>query len=80
MKTWKTYLLIWHSSEGDNPYVVMEKVSKLGFVPTIGHYDLEFDHGKKVDLHEVMALAVKVHETLKGSNVLYKIETRPSED
>ena len=79
MKTWKTYLIIWHSSEGSSPYEVMQTIAELGFVATIGYYDLEYDHGKKVGLDEIMSLANKVHHALKGSNVLYKIETRPAE-
>ncbi|MCY3412610.1 MAG: hypothetical protein INQ03_13310 [Candidatus Heimdallarchaeota archaeon] len=73
----KTYLLLWHSSEGDNPLVVKEKLTRMGFKPIMGHYDLVYDHKKTIDLVELMTLANQVHETLRGSNVLYKLETVP---
>ena len=71
----KTYLMIWHSAEGENPLEVMERLTRIGFKPVIGRYDLEYDHGRNVDVVEVMELSIKVHETLKGTGVLYKIET-----
>ena len=71
----KTYIIIWHSSEGENPMLVMQKLTGLGFRPVIGYYDLEYDHGSEVDLDAVMSLSIKVHETLRGSGVLYKLET-----
>lgn len=71
----KTYLLLWHSSEGENPLEVMERLTRLGFKPVKGRYDLEYDHGKDVELIDIITLGNMVHETLKGTKVLYKIET-----
>ncbi|MFX1512656.1 MAG: hypothetical protein ACFFCQ_08730 [Promethearchaeota archaeon] len=71
----KTYLILWHSSEGENPRLVMQRLTGLGFKPITGHYDLEYDYGRRVTLEDIMALSVKVHETLRGSGVLYKLET-----
>ena len=71
----KTYLILWHSSEGQNPMEVMERLTRIGFKPITGRYDLEYDHNKRVDVQEIMSLAIKVHETLKGSGALYKLET-----
>jgi hypothetical protein len=56
----KTYLTIWFYSEGANPLEVVEKLRSWG---------------RKVELTEVLQLANKVHETLKGMKVLYKLET-----
>ncbi|OLS24709.1 MAG: hypothetical protein HeimC2_21900 [Candidatus Heimdallarchaeota archaeon LC_2] len=74
----KTYLLLWHSSEGENPLKVMQKLTSIGFKPIIGHYDLEYDHGREIDVADIMDLAIIVHETLRGSGVLYKLETPES--
>lgn len=71
----KTYLMIWHSSEGENPLEVMQRMTRLGFKPVRGKYDLEFDHGKDVELMDIIQLGTMVHETLKGTQVLYKLET-----
>ena len=70
-----TYIVIWHSSEGENPLLVTERLTGLGFKPIIGYYDMEYDHGREVDLDEILSLSIKVHETLRGSGVLYKLET-----
>ena len=71
----KTYILIWFSAEGENPMLVVQRLTGLGFKPVIGYYDMEYDHGREVDFDEIMSLSIKVHETLKGSGVLYKLET-----
>ena len=76
----KTYLIIWHSSEGENPLVVMQKLASIGFKPVTGYHDLEYDHGHRVDINDIMDLSIKVHETLRGCGVLYKLETAPIED
>lgn len=71
----KTYILIWHSSEGENPLQVMERLTRIGFKPVRGKYDLEFDHGTEVELIDIITLGNMVHETLNGTKVLYKLET-----
>ncbi|MHA2250619.1 MAG: hypothetical protein ACXAD7_09655 [Candidatus Kariarchaeaceae archaeon] len=76
----KTYLLLFHSSEGESPYIVMEKLTRIGFKPIQGHYDLEYDHGKHIEIDDIMSLASHVHETLRGCKVFYKLESVPLAD
>ncbi len=71
----KTYLLLFHYSEGETPFIVKEKLTRIGFKPIKGHYDLVYDHGSKVEIDDIMQLANQVHETLRGSKVFYKLET-----
>ncbi|UCE44563.1 MAG: hypothetical protein JSV57_03810 [Candidatus Bathyarchaeota archaeon] len=71
----KTYLKIWFSSEGAGPVVVAEKLRNMGFEPIKGRYDHVYDWGRKVDLENVLQIGTAVHETLKGLEVLYKLET-----
>ncbi|UCC34112.1 MAG: hypothetical protein JSW53_05460 [Candidatus Bathyarchaeota archaeon] len=71
----KTYLTIWFSSEGAGPVVVAEKLRNMGFEPIKGQYDHVYDWGRKVDLENVLQIGTAVHETLKGLEVLYKLET-----
>lgn len=71
----KTYLTIWFYSEGSSPLEVVEKLRSMGFEPLRGYHDHVYDWGRKVELMEVLQLANKVHETLKGMKVLYKLET-----
>jgi hypothetical protein len=47
----------------------------MGFEPLRGYHDHVYDWGRKVELIEVLQLANKVHETLKGMKVFYKLET-----
>ena len=75
----KTFLILFHSSAGENPLKVMQRLTSLGFQPSLGKYDLEFDWGRKVEVLDVLELSIKVHETLHNSGVFYKLET-PSLD
>jgi len=71
----KTYLTIWFSSEGAGPIEVVERLRSLGFKPLRGYHDHIYDWNRKVELEDILQLADKIHETLKGLHVLYKIET-----
>ncbi len=71
----KTYLTIWLYSEGSGPTVVVEKLQAMGFKPMRGHHDFEYDWGRTVKLGEIFQIGNAVHETLKGSKVMYKLET-----
>ncbi len=73
----KTYLILFHHSEGENPLLVMQRLTGLGFKPITGAYDLEYDHKQPVDIDDIMHLSIKVHETLRGSGVFYKLESGP---
>lgn len=71
----KTYLTFWFYSEGASPLEVVGKLRSMGFEPLRGYHDHVYDWGRKVELVEVLQLANKVHETLKGMKVFYKLET-----
>ena len=71
----KTYLTIWFSSEGAGPVEVVDRLRSLGFKPLRGYYDHVYDWKTNVELSDILQLTDKIHETLKGLNVLYKIET-----
>ncbi len=55
--------------------MVAEKLRGMGFEPIQGRYDHVYDWGRKVNLEDVLQIGTAVHETLKGSKVLYKLET-----
>jgi hypothetical protein len=71
----KTFLTIWFSSEGAGPIEVVDRLRSLGFKPMKGYHDHIYEWGKNVDLGDILQFTDKVHVTLKGLNVLYKIET-----
>lgn len=47
----------------------------LGFKPTHGPYDFTYDWGKNASVKEAIWFADKIHEVLKGCNVLFHLET-----
>lgn len=71
----KTYLTIWFSSEGAEPTTVAQKLQSMGFKPIRGAHDHVYDWKKQATVDEVLQLVNNVHHTLKGLQVLYKIET-----
>ncbi|MHA1732505.1 MAG: hypothetical protein ACTSU5_11210 [Promethearchaeota archaeon] len=71
----KTYLIVFHSSEGQNPLEVMQKLTGMGFKPMKGYYDYEYDHGSSVEIDDILDFGIRVHETLRGTGVQYKLET-----
>jgi len=71
----KTYLMLWFSSEGAGPVEVVERLRSLGFEPLRGYHDHVYDWKRNVELADILQLTDKIHETLKGLSVLYKIET-----
>jgi len=71
----KTYLTIWFYSEGANPLEVVERLRSLGFKPLKGYHDHVYEWNREVDLIDILELANKVHETLRGLKVFYKLET-----
>lgn len=77
MVSFYTYLIIWHSSEGENPLKVKDRLTGLGFKPLTGYHDYEYDHGGIPSIDDILGLSIKVHETLKGSGVMYKLESKP---
>ncbi|MDW8049197.1 MAG: hypothetical protein RMJ07_05930 [Nitrososphaerota archaeon] len=71
----KTYLTIWFNSEGASPSEVAERLQAIGFKPVRGYYDHVYDWKRRATLEEILELSNKIHETLKGLKVLYKLET-----
>lgn len=72
----KTYLMVWLNSDGTKSSEVTDRLMGMGFKPTRGNYDYAYDWGKRsVGLEETIRLGDQVHATLKGCNVLFKLET-----
>ena len=71
----QTNLFIFFSSEGDKPTVVTQKLAMIGFVPNKGSVDYIYVWQKRPTLDELIALADRITEVLKGSKVSFNIET-----
>ena len=70
-----TYITVMFSSEGAKPSKVFDALNNMGFRPTTGNYDAEYTWDKTATLDDAISLADKVVVTLKGMNVLVKLET-----
>jgi hypothetical protein len=70
-----TYLTITFSSEGERPSRVMEALRNLGFETTTGSHDGVYRWGALATVEDALYLADKVQTTLKGMDVMFKLET-----
>ncbi len=69
----KLYVKIYFNPEGDDPISVVKKMKDLGFSPVVGMYDFV----KEFDLPEEYPQIVReLHEALKGTKVMYTVQTR----
>ena len=71
----KTYLSVWFNTNGENPSNITKKLAKIGFKPIRGNYDYEYDWKRTASVDEILNIGDKLQQMLKGSNVLFKLET-----
>lgn len=76
----RSYLIIWFNSEGGKPSEINQRLMSLGFKPIQGNHDFVYDWGTNVDLEEILRFGDKVQMTLKGQNVLFKLETETAQN
>lgn len=70
-----TYLTLTFNSEGAKPSAVISALEDIGFKPSTGFYDFQYEWEDTASLDDVVMLADKVSATLKGMNALFKMET-----
>jgi len=73
----KTYLLVYHSSEGAKPSEVVERVKSVGFQVMKGYYDFVYEWDEQHSVEEVLRIADVLHGVLKGTGTTFKLETSP---
>ena len=73
----KTYLLIFHNSEGAPPSEVVGRVTSVGFKIQKGYYDFVYEWDEQESLEEVLKIADVLHKVLEGTNTTFKLETSP---
>jgi hypothetical protein len=71
----KTYLKITFHSEGAKPTEIETRLEALGFRPLTGIYDFVYEWGNSATVEDALWFADKIHETLKGLDVLFELET-----
>jgi len=71
----KTFLIIWFHSDGTSPTDVSERLLSLGFRPIEGQYDYVYEWDSSADLEDIVKFGNQVQNTLRGSGVMFKLET-----
>lgn len=70
-----TYLTLTFSSEGAKPSQIISALEDIGFKPSTGFYDFQYEWDDTASLDDVVMLADRVTTTLKGMKTSFKIET-----
>ena len=71
----KSYLSVSFHSEGMKPSEVVERLLMIGFKATTGNYDFCYEWDEAASVKDAIWFADKIHSTLKGCNVSFKLET-----
>ena len=71
----KTYLIIWINSEGSKPADISDRLLSMGFQPVEGEYDYCYNWDSQADINDIIKFGDQVQNTLRGSGVLFKLET-----
>jgi len=72
----KSYLTLWFNSEGSKTSDVTQRLMSMGFNPTHGAFDYEYDWTRGATTDDCVGLADQVHATLKDCNVNFKLHTQ----
>ncbi len=71
----KTYLTVFFNSEGARPSEITDLLHNLGFKPIQGAHDFVYDWGTRTNIRDVIWFGDRLHTALKGTGILYKLET-----
>ncbi|MFQ6054834.1 MAG: hypothetical protein ACE5KE_02940 [Methanosarcinales archaeon] len=71
----KSYLMVWFNSEGGRPSEVTQRLMSMGFKPIKGSYDYVYEWDDNVSVDEILRIGDKIQLTLKGLDVMFKLET-----
>lgn len=71
----RTYLTMMFNTEGGRPSDIVERLQMIGFKPTTGNYDFVYEWDKNATIEDTIYFADKIHGTLKGLGVMFKLET-----
>jgi len=69
----KTLIQVWFGTRGSPPSEITRKLEKLGFQPLTGKYDY-FKEWKEIPTEkELLELADRIFEALKGEDLHFKL-------
>ncbi|MEM3075122.1 MAG: hypothetical protein QXX55_00705 [Candidatus Pacearchaeota archaeon] len=75
--SWKTYLVMYFSSESKISDVI-KRVESIGFKTTFGPVDFIYEWKSKPTKKQVLRLGDNLSKVLKGTGVVFNIDTHES--
>ncbi|MEX0920778.1 MAG: hypothetical protein WDZ62_00750 [Candidatus Pacearchaeota archaeon] len=74
--TWQTYLVLYFKAGNSKVSEIVKKVEELGFESALGPVDLKYKWENEPTTEQVLKLADKISESLKGTEVMFNIDTQ----
>jgi hypothetical protein len=71
----KTYMKVMFSTEGSPASEIRNKLLGLGFQATRGNYDFVYEWDRNASVDDLLWFADRIQAALKGTKVLFTIET-----
>ena len=72
---WKTYLVVYFSTNNEKVSEIVKEVENIGFTTALGPVDFVYEWKQKPTKEEILNLADKVVEALKGTGTIFNIDT-----
>lgn len=72
---WRTHLVMYFGTGDGKVSDVVKKVESLGFTSALGPVDFIYEWDSEPSKEEVLALADKLCAALKGSGVVFNLDT-----
>jgi hypothetical protein len=71
----KTYVTVIFSSEGERPSEVERRLFGIGLQALHGGHDFAYEWGREPSIAELLDLGDRIQAALRGTKVLFSIET-----
>lgn len=72
---WRTHLVMYFGTGDGRITDVVKKVESLGFTSALGPVDFIYEWDSEPSKEQVLALADNLAATLKGSGVIFNLDT-----
>lgn len=76
---WKTYLILHFGTEGKKPTEVGAALESVGFAANLGAVDYVYEWPSEPNKDQILELADRVAEAIKGSGAVFNIDTQDQE-
>lgn len=73
---WRTFLKVYFKAGGERVSEIIRKTELIGFRYNLGPVDFIYEWKEKPTKNQVLELGDKLNETLKGTDVIFNIDTQ----